>query len=85
MGLGARATDLGGLAENKDVISNHVFTAIMLVEATVLGAVHKVIFNQDAAAAFVRIGAPAAVAVLVARNIVAELPRSTVPGCTPSV
>lgn len=69
----ARATDLGGLAESEDVISNHVFAAIMLVEAAVLGAVDEVVFDQDVAAAFVRIDAPAAVTVLVARNIVANI------------
>ena len=47
----ARATDLGGLAEAEDVISNNIFAAIMLVEAAVLGSVDEVVFDQDVAAA----------------------------------
>ena len=62
MRFGPGALELMVAREGKDVIANHIGLAVMLMEAAVRGAVNQIAFCHDAAAAFVKVNAPAAIA-----------------------
>ena len=50
------------MAEGEDVVPHGVKVAVVLVEASVPGVVHEVVFHEGVGAAFVIVEAPAAVA-----------------------
>ena len=50
-------------AEGEDIVANHVFAAVVLMEPGALDVVNQVVFHHDAGAAFVGIEPPSAVVV----------------------
>src|SRR6266568_6606834 len=62
MRLGTRALKLIIAAESEDIVADDVGLAVMLMKPAVGRAINNVAFGEDAAAAFVEIDAPAAVA-----------------------
>ena len=62
MVFGAGALELVVAGEGEDVVAEEVGFAVVLMEAAVGGAIDDVAFGQNAAAAFIEIDAPTAVA-----------------------
>ena len=58
-----RGLDLLFLALGKDIVSQHVVFAVVLMETARLGAVDEVVLEENARAAFIGIHSPAAVGI----------------------
>src|SRR5438552_295881 len=78
MRFGSSALKLMVAREREDVIAHNIRFAVMLMKASVSRAIDDIVFGEDAAAAFIKINSPPAVANT--GNIVPEIVSDDRPG-----